>query len=86
MDISNCFLLNWGQVNVPKSNSPANSVFSMSYTTACLQAVTNLWLNSGEGMRSIGVKTLSTTEIDWEGVYTASSARTGMLHWLALGY
>lgn len=82
---SNDLLFNWDKQSVPKSAKPSDSTFPLSYTTACFQVVSNLNLSSGDGMRNIGVSSVSKTKIEWSATYTESQARTGTIRWFAVG-
>lgn len=79
-------LLNWGSVAIPSGNtSPNNCNFSLSYTSKCYQAVTDTKLNSGDGLKCIGVGSLSKTQITWDTRYVGDSGRSGTQRWLAIG-
>ena len=79
-------LLNWGSVDIPSGNNrPTPSTFSLSYTSACFQVVSDTDLSSGQGMKNIGATSMSLTQITWTSTYTYSSVRTGTQRWLAIG-
>ena len=79
-------LLNWGSVDIPSGdNRPTPSTFSLSYTSACFQVVSDTDLSSGQGMKNIGATSMSLTQITWTSTYTYSSVRTGTQRWLAIG-
>ena len=79
-------LLNWGKQSIPSGgNAPGNSTFPLAYKTKCLQVVTNTKLDGGDGLKCIGVSSMTKTYIAWDCRYVSDSGRTGTQRYLAIG-